>query len=285
MRYESRSVLGCTVVDVNPGGIDVEAKNKTVHYDFSDYLGTKVVRNYYNGIYAGKTRYMSFHDESVKLGKTRMLNFSSKEKDDFMRIAADIDKTCFDISDKPEELVHHFDEARTFDAGRVSVKKNSLKHILLLTLLPLVIITAALITGLIIKKTGDESLGHTVTWLSAAAYIVAAVLVIPEVSYVIRGLKNIPSRVIIDQYSVRVDDNLFARESIGNVKLTPPSYQKWERRMTVKDRNGNHVYSFGSSAGNPQKTSSRSMPEYEEFYNALRLWCHLNNVTFFSDLG
>ncbi|MBR1796857.1 MAG: hypothetical protein IJ757_02415 [Clostridiales bacterium] len=280
MKYESKSILGKTTIDVNPNGIDIEAKNKTTHYDFSDYQGTHVIKNYYNGIYTGKTRYISFHDESVKLGKRKMLNFSHKEKDDFIKIAADIDKTIFDISEKPDEVLRHFETPVTFEVPD-DIKRNSIKRILLLTVLPVVLITIALIVSLFI----DNVVGTMIKAFCLAGYVVELILVIPEISYIIKGMKNIPERLGIDAYAIKIDDDSFAREAIEYLKLTPSAYRKWERRLTIRDRDGEHIYSFGSSNNNLNKVNPRTMPDYDNLYESLRLWCHLNNVTFYSDLG
>lgn len=60
---------------------------------------------------------MAFHDESVKFGKRKMINFSHKDKDDFVKIAADIDKTIFDISSKSDEVLRHFDTPVAFEVS------------------------------------------------------------------------------------------------------------------------------------------------------------------------
>lgn len=69
------------------------------------------------------------------------------------------------------------------------------------------------------------------------------------------------------------------------LKITPPAYRKWERCLTVRDKDGDHVYTFGSSDLKLSKENGRSMPDYDKLYSNLKLWCHLNNVTFYSDLG
>lgn len=282
MRYESKSILGRTVVDVNPNGIDVEARNQVTHYEFSDYMGTSVIKNYYNGIYTGKTRYISFHDESARLGNKKTLNFSAREKDDFMKIAADIDKTRFDVSDKSEELLHYFDTARSFSIRNESIKSSSFKYVMLLTVLPLVVIIIALIVSLFIT---NETASMTIKCICAAGAICGVLLGIPEISFVIKGMKNIPASVSMDSYTLRIDETAFSREAIEFVKITPSSYSKWERILTIKDRDGEQRYTFGSSIQNPHKVNPRTMPDYENLYGTIRLWCHLNNVTFYSDLG
>lgn len=282
MRYESKSILGRTVIDINPNGIDVEAKDKVTHYDFSDYMGTSVIKNYYNGIYTGKTRYISFHDESAKFSNKKTLNFSAREKDDFMKIAADIDKTRFDVSDKSEDLLHYFDTARSFSIQNDSIKSSSLKYVLLLTVLPAVILLIALIVSFFIP---DETASMTIKAICAAVAICGVILVIPEISFVLKGMKNIPSSIMMDSYTLRINEDAFSRESIEYVKITPASYTKWERLLTVKDRDGEHRYSFGSSIQNPHKVNPRTMPDYDNLNATVRLWCHLNNVTFYSDLG
>lgn len=281
MKYESKSILGKTVIDVNPNGIDIEAKNKTTHYDFKDYLGTQVTKNYYNGIYTGKTRYMAFHDETVRLGKRKMISFSSREKDDFVKVAADIDKTIFDIADKSEDLLRRFDTPVSYGVPKETIKSSSIKHIMLVTVLPIILLTIALTVSFFVK----DAIGLTVRVFCIAGYVVTVLLGIPEVTSVIKGLKNIPSSIRADAYAVRVDDDSFDREKIEFIKITPHAYRKWERRLTIRDKDGDHVYSFGSTINNLNKANPRTMPDYKELYSTLRLWCHLNNVTFYSDLG
>ena len=281
MKYESKSLLGKTIIDVNTNGIDVETKNKTTHYNFSDYLGTHVIKNYYNGIYTGKTRYMAFHDESVKFGKRKMINFSHKDKDDFVKIAADIDKTIFDISSKSDEVMRRFDTPVAFEVQNESIKSAGIKRIMLTTVLPLVLITIALIVSFFF----DDAIGITIKALCIAGYIVDAILAVPEIRYITKGIKNIPSRVSIDNYAVRFDDDSYDRERIEYLKITPPAYRKWERCLTVRDKDGDHVYTFGSSDFKLSKENARSMPDYDKLYANLKLWCHINNVTFYSDLG
>ncbi len=281
MKYESKSILGNTVIDINPNGIDIEAKNKRIHYDFADYLGTHVTKNYYNGIYTGMTRYISFRDETAKLGKRRMINFSSREKEDFIKIAADIDKTMFDRSAKSDEIMNYFDVPRTFEVPKETIKSNSIKYILLMTVLPMVLITIALIVSFFVK----DAVGLTIRVFCIAGYIVDALLFIPEMRYTVKGLKNIPERIITDLYAVKIDDDSFARESIEFLKITPSTYRKWERRLTIRDKDGDHIFSFGSSKNDLKKDNPKTMPDYDQLYRTLRLWCHLNNVTFYSDLG
>lgn len=282
MRYESKSILGRTVIDVNPNGIDVEAKNNVTHYDFSDYMGTSVIKNYYNGIYTGKTRYISFHDESARLGNKKTINFSQREKDDFMKIAADIDKTRFDVSDKSEELLNYFETPVSFAINNEAIKNSTVKYLLLLTVLPLLIILIALAVSFFIP---DETASLTIKCICAAVAICGVIIGIPEISFVIKGMKNIPASVSMDPYTLRIDETAFSREAIEFVKITPSSYSKWERILTIKDRDGEQRYTFGSSIQNPHKVNPRTMPDYDRLYGTVRLWCHLYNVTFYSDLG
>jgi len=210
-----------------------------------------------------------------------MINFSHKDKDDFVKIAADIDKTIFDISSKSDEVLRHFDTPVAFEVSKDSIKSASIKRILLTTVLPLVLITIALIVSFFF----DDAIGITIKAFCIAGYIVDAILAVPEIRYITKGIKNIPSRVSIDNYAVRFDEDSYDRERIEYLKITPPAYRKWERCLTIRDKDGDHVYTFGSSDFKLSKENGRSMPDYDKLYSNLKLWCHLNNVTFYSDLG
>ncbi len=259
-------------------GIDYIVGNKTTHYDFKDFLGTKVIKNSYNGITTGYTRHINLHVPGSD-NKTTYIDCSYLKAEQFDELIASLSKNDFEQSENKQASEDYFNVEQLFEIPKQTiVSKNRAKS----NLANAVIIVCAviLIAFFIILFYDQLSVMILITLIIA---LLTGLIVAVRVWQFKKFRNMIPEKITIDNYTLAVDGRTFSAEHTFKIVMTPPSYDTKDRILVITcDDKTVAKYSF---ARLNNSKPAMSYPDYPRLYNNIKLWCLQRNKNFMASLS
>ncbi len=283
-------------IEISPDGITITRGKKTEKYPLDAIVGTKVTRNYVNGIYTGSERKLKL----LKDGKVKDYSCSNYGKRQFSEIVATVDDLKFknkarkddfgrnrqelevDLSEAPKSN-KFIDNEREYLIPRDEIlklnKKKIRKNLLMPTILALIIIGM----GVYLWITTKDGVTPFAVTVPMALFVYLIYLVTPVYRYR-KCVKYLPSNIVINRDGIKVDDQLFEKDSIKKIMVMPASYNNDDfRYIAVYDKKGRHYYAFGTAPDRLGK-NDYSYSDYEDLQGFLKYWCLYNDVTYILDL-
>lgn len=266
-------------IQILDDGFEISKGSKVTKYAFSDFAGSKVTKNYTNGIYTGTTRELKIMGKD---GKTFSLNAGKLSEKEFAELINYLGKSEFKETHDIEAVEKYFDEKKGFAIPRETIINANKKKAVLWGVS--LIVSAILCLVFSLAYLANES---------AIIMVVAIVfgLYIPVFGYLefypafsaSRKVKSIPSAVVIESWGITVDSDIFKAENITNISMVPSSYKEILSRdfiITTKDGN-TRKYNFGPC----KKDAKATYAEYDQLYTTIKMWCIAKNISFMSILG
>lgn len=259
-------------------GIDYIVGNKTTHYDFKDFLGTKVIKNSYNGITTGYTRHINLHVPGSD-NKTTYIDCSHLKAEQFDELIASLSKNDFEQSENKSASEDYFNVEQLFEIPKQTiVNKNKGRS---LAVNAVVIVAAIIFIAFIIISFQDQL--TTMILISLLFALTAGVIVAIRVWQFKKFRNMVPEKITIDNYTLAVDGRTFSAEHTFKIVMTPPSYNTKDRLLIItSDDKTVAKYSFARlNHNNP----SLSYPDYPTLYNNIKLWSLQRNINFMASLS
>ena len=268
-------------MQIQDDGFELVKGKKTTKYNFSCFAGSHVTRHYMNGIYTGTSREISINDAS---GKTVKINANNLSKGTFAELVTYLGQARFTKTHDIEATAEYFKNGIEFRIpADEMVKANKNKFILntVITVACSVVFAGMLIYSLVTK---EDSAGFLTVMILAG--MVGLVMIFTEVipkGILYHKMKNLPSRIYLDELSLAIGDQTFSAANILNILAVPASYDILTRDLIIVTKDNNKLkYNFGKK---DLKKTKDSYWEYDKLCSALELWCIVNHVNFMQILG
>ena len=267
------------VIKICSGGVDYIKGDKVTHYSFADFEGTKVVRNYYNGIYTGTSRYLHFHD--TEKNKTVTINCCSLKPEEFDELVAYMGKNEFEQAEKTEATERYFDNEKYFDINKEAIVSDfKSKKILTVAVTGII---AVILVVLLIVVLWEVSIAITIA-VSGIIAIAAGFVIGLLLRSVSRFPAKVPSRITIDSHNIAIDGKTFDKEKVARIIMTPSSYDTKDRELFITMTDGTKLkYNFGRL--NKAKPTVGTYPDYASLFSNIKLWCLQRNISFMASLS
>ena len=261
-------------------GFEITKGGKVTKYPFSAFAGSDVTRHYLNGIYTGTSREIKIRGVSGRMIEISANNLSKAK---FAEIVTYLDRTKYTESLNIEAAADYFKESHELtipNESIIRVNKNETITRSAFTIVLFVVFLVALIYYLAVDS--DSALAMTIFIISGiAAVLMLFTDTVPDIlNY--KKIKNLPARIGVDRYSLKMDDKTFGADDILNISMVPANYEILPREMIIINKSGEkYEYGFGKIDYKNRRTYS----EYGRVYNTLELWCIVNNIKFMKILG
>ncbi len=258
----------------------------TQSYGIDAYEGSKVVKNYNNGIYSGTTRSIAVIDDK---GKKKHLTWPYGA-DDFTRAVNDIEEikaygSFLAKGNDAESLenVENNELANDETVNRIfEIDKNEVSK------------------GIILKSSGSllgwgaacigfgvlSFMAYFDDYLPLTILFFAAGIVLLAVKFIsARNAKNkIPSLIKIERDRIIIDDAEYEAATVNRIAVTPVTYQISKAscywiNLTINGVEKEYCLGINRTAG-----PRNSYKNYVELCSCFRLWCGIRGIEFMNDL-
>jgi len=256
-------------VEISDEGVRIfRAGNEYLFFPAQEFIfSSYVVKNNYNGIPAGTTKFLRVIDKfSGKEKDYALQGFGKDGFEEIIALATELNERENNATEKisaPHEDLFEYDIDAEFLAKKI---KRDIKP----WFLP---IGFALGAVYIRFSYGDSIVVVFSAFLFFAAIIVAAAIVLKSHS----DAKLVPKKISVHADKICVDEKIFFFEKIDTIKITPPSYNeaKWEmlmlkRKLIISDGGKKFVFIVGAVS---DRGVVAPLEDYEMFCEKLKLSC------------
>lgn len=267
-------------------GFEITSGNNSTRYSYKEYAGSKVTRNYTNGIYTGTSRVIKIKDLS---GKTDDIECNGIGKDAFAEIVSYISINEITQNEGANVPENYFDNEKKYFVPSDTLIKANQKHFATISVLA-GIGSIALLVIWIWAGFADTDINGVRSGVISTAIVLGIIGIIIAAYYIAKQLrtfsrmKTMPTAITLDSTSLKIDDKVFLPVNISSISVVPGNYEILTRDLVIMTHDGNvHRYCFG--AGKNKNNNKLAYADYTELSNIIKLWCILNQVRFLYILG
>lgn len=255
-------------------GFEIIEGKKVTKYDFTDYVGSNVVKHYTNGIPTGTTREIKIQKPNSKV-VTISTSLSGKK---FAELVNFLGNAEYKETHNEEIPANAFSEKVVYEVPAKSILRANKMMFIFFVVLAVILA----IVGPILITMESQLIPRFFGGFAVAGAIVALILGIAPWGKKYFKVRSIPSQISLDSLAIVIDGKVFKADSITNISMVPASYKILTRDLIITTKDGvKHVYNFGKGGEKDKYTYNR----YADLALTMKVWCLSQKISFMSILG
>jgi len=276
-----------TVIELEGDKFRMTKGKKVTEFPLSDFQGSHVTRNYYNGVYTGSTRSVKY----LRNGKTVSL-VVPLEDEDFTELISRIGLRRSGVEDlqDSEEGPLEFPGFEQFDLPVEAFEERNKKVFKrsIIVSVAVFVVALAICIAIPIISPQDSSFAVILGVLAVVLFLVLLIAAFIKNAKFKKNMRSTPAKITVDNTKLVMGDDTYYPDDITSIRMTPASYDSTGkdgeyRVLTIKKKSGeNKKYYFGRTKKGDEKMM---YDDYNKLLVAIFDWCAVKKIHFLQVLG